>query len=227
MTELNTANAVYAGTHKADKVYLGSHLIWPSVPPSLPFPSTPILDNFNRANENPLNSTNWFSGFDGDSPLKLVSNHVTVPGTSGLWGSAAWKTVNPGNSEAYVDLVQESTGSGYGMLWVALQTLSTTADVIGYQLEMDNGAGWWLYRWDDEGNQETLIDAYSQQGFRNGDSAGLRVKDGTISVWRKPAGGAWGMLDSIADSTYTGGYIGLELTWNAQIWDNFGGGAIP
>ena len=217
MTKLNTAGAVYLGMHKADKVCLGANVVWP-----LSFPATPILDNFNRANENPIDPTHWLSGWNGDhipagQAFKIVSNKIVTNGV-GNQTSALWKTPYAGDSEVYVDLSTLGPGE-YNSISAAVD------DAAGnqYQFQIAQGSGWFLTCY--APGYHSLFNGTDQ--FQNGDSAGMRVSNGVISVWRKPAGGSWYQLASVNDSSLTGGSIGIESDSRGQsIFDNFGGGAI-
>ena len=225
MTSLRTASAVYLGTHKADKVYVGAHQI---LPWSAPFPSTPILDNFNRPNENPLNPTKWFSAFDfDDTPpseaFEIVSNQI-VGNDITEWTSGAWKTPAPGPVEMYVDVVAWNATTR-GTLWILQGPLVHEGNTTGYQFVFHPaGGGNWQIRRIDNGAGSTLLSGADV--FANGDSVGFRAFNGIVSAWRKPAGGAWAKVGQIADTAYTGGYIGLETSEGGSVWDNFGGGAM-
>lgn len=242
MTKLNTADAVYFGTHKADKVYLGSNLVWQ---PPLPFPSTPILDTFNRADENPLNPAHWSTPINWDSNGWKIVNKQGRPAVTG-WSSTSWLQAYPTPFEAYITVASWQALKAGIYLWAVDD--STFANALtnsdwypgGYLVAFDAAnSNWFAYPVDiDDGWSSDDIIARSVNHMwtdvQDGDTVGMRIDiHGVISVWQKHAGGSFVMLGSGVDTKWQGPFhpaIEGNNTSGAAgpvLCTNFGGGSIP
>lgn len=184
------------------------------------FPSTPILDNFNRANENPLSDGGrWDAG-----GLQVVSNQATSNGPGG--DGCTWRLVYGPDMEVYVTITTllnlhgdifsmcnrlDGNGNGYQIAW----TKSLTQDTINIQ----SIAGF----------TPTNIASFNQN-VSVGDKIGMRSQRNIISAWYAPVGtGIWTMLGSAVDNTYNNeGNINAfinEAVSSSCTFDNFGGGS--
>lgn len=195
------------------------------------FPTTGILDSFNRADENPV-ATNWSSQifdptFDFNG-LKLASNALTV-GFAGD-NASSWydlSTFGP-DQEAYCTIVQSAfNGDEWRLVLRAVNpgVSSLTCYDVRYQSFDDQI---YMYRWDDW-NSPTYM-ANVGETFAAGDKFGASVVGNTIKAY-KYTGGAWAEKLSTIDTTYTtAGYIGLRMgsgdVTTLPIADDFGGGTV-
>lgn len=212
------------------------------------FPTTSVLDNFNRADENPLDNTgNWrYSVFHSgpESPqhstFKLVSNAVMDDSTAdgGASGQAYWNTSTFGPAvEVYVTLstVWSAAGSDF-WFFIHMTGPDTPGDstLCGYLAYALYNAGAWRYqinRWDN--GVGTEIQSF-QIGptLSAGDKLGFECTSGGQMTWYyKAAAGSWGAasgLSSVTDTTYTTGYIAFEKGYldTTSVLDDFGGGNI-
>ena len=208
----------------SDGVYLQNIYSSVTVDGDVIFPLTPILDNFNRANEGPPPSDRWTSW--GNAGLKVLSNvaapsDVTVGhGCEGIWNSqsigpdcevyATFSTIGGTYDEMDLYWRGNATGtSGYFLNW-----FSNTIQIFTNPDEV------------------TQIGATITQARNNGDSLGVSMIGSTITVFYKPSGGAWTAIATRTDTTHTGGafpYIGVGIyngtDGNARV-DDFGGGTI-
>lgn len=185
------------------------------------FPTTPVIDNFNRANADPPPSASW-TGIYGAGFL-IVSSAISKTAnadTSGILWSAStfgpdsecyYTVANAGASQAagriYVRIDAGVTG-GYSLTWNAFSTLISIKIVAS--------------------GTETTLGAAIEQPIADGDGIGLEAVGTTLTAYHKPAAGAWTSIGSRSDATWAvGGKIGLDGyadVGTAVIFDDFGGG---
>ena len=179
------------------------------------FPTTGILDNFNRANQGPP-PTGWTTIYNGH---KVVSNALQG-NTGGDANVSVWNTTGLGPSiEAYITIV--NTGS-FVTLYIIDAALS-----VGYSVAYGADAVQ-VFRQDEFGVTETQLGADISVTMGAGDALGMYydAATDTIYAYRKPSGGSWAELGSRSDSTYTSlSRIGL-FTYTTNNFDDFGGGTV-
>lgn len=189
----------------------------------MPFPTTSVIDNFNRANEGPPPSANWSGPIRPGQPrLKVVTNQVVAnadDNAEDYWSNA---TFGP-DSEAYITIPTFS--NDHSSVYLRLQAPGT-AGVDGYrELSSAFSSVTQIYRVDD--TVHTQLGADISQAWSNGDAHGADIVVSTITAYRKPSGGSWGSLGTRTDNTYAGaGNIGLNMNSINQTGDDFGGGTI-
>ncbi len=179
----------------------------------MPFPTTPILDDFNRA-DGALGS-NWSlrSGAGG-----IVSNQAGQSG-GGDYGERWIASTYGPNAEMFVSIVtvgngislaidNDGAGNYYGVNYDR-SISTTTADLIV------SASG-----------SESVLGASISVSFTDGDGIGLARRGDQLQLWKRSSG-VWSFVDSRTDTQVTtGGYIGFYLYGGAQAWiDNFGGGS--
>jgi hypothetical protein len=194
------------------------------------FPTTGYLDQFNRANENPL-AGSW----SATPSFQLVSNAIfplLAPDESNYanWGS----TFSTNNFEIYCTIANKGTAPD----WIQLQQ---------YDLFTDNGNFYFVMYQTQAGAANdivriyrsdlfsaTLLGATITQECTNGDSLGYERIGSVIKAYWKVGAGAWADISSggRTDSTYTittsdiwiNIYTdGGDLTFSI---DDFGGGTV-
>jgi len=190
------------------------------------FPTTDLLDEFNRANENPLGNGDWTCPlFSGADTISIVSQVVAPNGTgiaSGYWDNT---TFGP-DAEAYATI---STKATIGEFVFVRMTSPGGGATDGYICEIvtDAGADFFVVlRFDND--VPTLLDSPIEQEVSAGDSFGIEAIDSTLTVYYKAAAGSWTALDTRDGSAYTSaGYIGLgfDTEVNGRL-DDFGGGDV-
>jgi hypothetical protein len=190
------------------------------------FPTTGILDNFNRAQEVPLGNGTW------TCPLKSGDNNLEVDSSNQLEaisspGSCYWSanTFGP-DTEAYLNVVTKPVGTD--CIALVARISGAGGSISGYQGKFCNSAGtdtWDLYRYDS--GVTTQIGTGGTTELTNGDSMGLEVIGNSIKLYHKPAAGAWTVRASATDSTYTSsGRIGVRMDHIGIVADDFGGGTM-
>jgi hypothetical protein len=192
------------------------------------FPTTSVLDDFNRSNEGPPPSANWTDLLNG---MEVVSN--ACKGDNGgdanvsLWDAATYGA----DCEAYLTIT--TRGSNLQLLYLfARCTTLNIATFDGYDVE---------YTVVDGVNNDTVIINRIDNGvttqlgatitleFANGDKLGIEAIGSTIKAYRCPSGGSWGDISSggRSDSSYgSAGYVGLGCYSNTYVLDDFGGGTV-
>ncbi|HRQ40404.1 MAG TPA: hypothetical protein PLD25_21025 [Chloroflexota bacterium] len=186
--------------------------------PDIGFPSTAVVDDFNRADESLGN--NW----SGDvTDYTIVANQLTVGAGEDIYWSATTYGVNQevyitlaaiDTSAAEINLVLKSQSSGVyspGQIAVVYDPVNNRVQVWTYHL----GQGW------------VQRGADIPVTFTNGDQFGARAwENGQVELFRN------GVLLAVRDVTdwpyYSGGgHIGLFMVnANATVLDDFGGGSV-
>jgi|SRR6185312_5377966 len=194
------------------------------------FPTTPVLDTFTRANENPLSDGgSWTCPYLSPLSLRVVSNQAVSQATddSGcFWNNS---TFGP-DVEVYVT-VATLPPAGASLVLTARQD---TVSENGYAIFMctsgscDFGSTGWVVVRFDAGVPTSL--GTNAGSISAGDSIGMLIKGSTITAFKK-TGGVWSSVFSVTDSTYSAaGSIGANLEpsggASAALTDFGGGTAI-
>lgn len=181
-------------------------------------PSTAALDTFNAgAAQNLTARAGWGAGVVYSGETTNITDAVptfatpTAGFSSNVWGTAFL------NSECWVLLGTVTGASQY--LFTRLNNTGTGA-LNGYQAEFVGG----------NANLQSLtatiptLLATAPQVVSAGDSMGLVSVGTTHQIWYKVGAGAWTLIVSANDATYTGsGSIGMDMQTTARV-DTFGGG---
>lgn len=191
----------------------------------MPFPTTAILDNFNRANTGPPPSASWSQGYGGIfGQFKVVSNQAAVNSLIFGYAENYWNVATYADCEAYVTIAAKPAAGSLFALMVRTVDIATNPD--GYLLVLTPSAGTDTLQIDRGDNGvRTLLGAAVSQEVSVGDSIGIRAIGSTLTCWYKPSGGSWTELFSRTDATYSAaGRIELITNSAATIVDDFGGG---
>ncbi|MFY9561413.1 MAG: hypothetical protein WAQ52_14365 [Terriglobales bacterium] len=193
------------------------------------FPTTGILDNFNRADETPLGNGNWTCPAQvGAHNLQIVGNVVVV--TNNLsnndcyWSSASYGS----DSESYVTITALPASTQCAAVFARGSNLNTS-NFAAYWAEYCAVSGasndtFTLYRF--VSGRSTAI-ASGTQEVSAGDSIGLEVIGTRVRMLYKPGSGAWTQILSVTDSNISGsGRIGMHEEDTSATLDNFGGGTV-
>lgn len=182
------------------------------------FPSTSVLDDFNRAN-GAVGSNYTIPTFL--SGMNVSSNTCVSAGANGL---AVYNVATYTDCEVYATLTTKpSDGNSATLQWRLVQ-YSSVLTLDGYYIQINSVAG--------AGNDTiqvnrvtnaapTAIGAAFTQEIANGDVIGVRMVGDTIEVFVNGTS-----LGTRTDSTYTGaGTLALGFSTTSGAWDDFGGGA--
>jgi hypothetical protein len=177
------------------------------------FPSTPVLDNFNRAN-GPLGA-NW-TGYEFPGAT-IISNRVDSNASS--TGGRAWTAATFGpDCESYLTVADNNGGTPTVAAGARLRQLGNlTTD--GYIHQQVSGTST-IQRYDD--GALTQIGASVTATFAAGDKIGITASSSTLTGYKNS-----GSIISRTDSTYSAaGYVSLECQQGSTAVDDFGGGSI-
>ena len=205
------------------------------------FPTTPVLDDFTRADENPLSTAGaWGAPINtgASQTMKLVSNAIMDDSLADGGGSGqAYRddqNYGPG-VEAYATLVTPWQNNSSDFWFWMNGSGENTAARDGYKLYTVHFNGTWfytVYRVDNDVETELTPTFEAGPTLASGDKLGGEITPGgTITWYHKPSAGAWGVASGIStrsDATYTSGHIGLSKGFNdvTTSIDDFGGGTI-
>ena len=172
------------------------------------FPTTSILDDFNRGSL----GAGWT--VEGGS-LSLVSNQLRGNGYGYLNGAS----YGP-DCEAYATIVVLPASEEMNVV-----VRYDPANQTGYGIRKVGGANQWrLFRYDAGYTSVSL--ALGSATFAAGDKLGVRAVGSTISAWLY-SGGAWSKLAEVTDTTYTAaGRIWVYIPGTTGRFDDLGGGAV-
>lgn len=206
------------------------------------FPTTSVLDDFNRANTGPPLSANWSTIGWAAAGMQVASNLARGATVSVACGEY-W---NPGtfgaDLEVYVTLNAKATAGDYASFTmdIRIQSPGSGANIDSYELEIvmrEGGANVNIARiWKGINGSYSQLGADIATTVNAGDSFGLEITGEdttTIAYYRKPAAGAWGLVDSRDDSSSpitAAGNISLGTYESTSLGtltlNDFGGGTV-
>lgn len=199
------------------------------------FPPVALLDDFNRAEEHPLNNGGKWAklGESGSEAFVDTENHfhVSQPGAGGepsaetafYWTPTKWES-EPGVAA----LLGSNTGRPQ-TLWACLQNPATEA--TGYELFAETAGGpviseLKLFKYVKSVRTVLTTKAVSIPFTAFTDQFGLSVQEGKVIAWFKKGAEAWKAELEAADVTYTSGYSGAGGAGTSTNLDNFEGGEV-
>lgn len=187
-------------------------------------PFTTVLDDFNTGANQALSArAGWSASHLYPGTADFTTDSVPTKAVSTGNSDNAWGT-NFTDVEVYMtvaaapaqqtDLYARWSGSGT-MNGYSLFSFSATGGNLFYLARIDN-------------NVHTTLSSQPVQVLGALDSIGLRVVGSALEGWYKSSGGAWTMLVSATDSTYTGaGMIGMDNYSSGDAITEFGANAPP
>jgi peptidoglycan/xylan/chitin deacetylase (PgdA/CDA1 family) len=203
-------------------VAVGALFGWTPAPALAAAPpgGTPILDDFNRANESPLSGGgNWSALSSGGA--QLVSNAVASSGVGTT--TSGWKNSYTGDVEARATILISTDNAGL----VADASLNGSNQLSGYLWQWQGAnspATFALYR--EDANVFTTLATFAGFSLEPGDQLALRVVGDSVQGWVYHLG-SWQRVASATDTTYRTGKIGVRPRGTTPIIDDFGGGPPP
>ena len=190
------------------------------------FPSTGILDSFTRADENPLSDGGlWTSKlFASDATLKLASNQVLQ--TSAVECSNWWNQNSFGpDCEVYVTIATLPSSGNIGAVYCRTAN-EGTASFNAYCIKYTNqGSSQFNIAKVSAGSTTSL--ASFTQAISAGDAMGISAVSTLLTAYAR-ASGIWSSLGSFTDATFSSaGHLGLlggDVASALVAFTNFGGG---
>lgn len=188
------------------------------------FPTTGLLDDFNRADETPVAG---FSNLLGLGALEIVTNVVegAAANASGFWNAADFGA----DCEVYADIATKPAAGANLSIFLRTQE-EGGATVDGYYVVANSVSGsandtFQINRLDNRA--ATQLGATITQEYAAGEKMGLEaIGDQITAYWH--SAGVWNNLGSRTDATYgaAGGIgIGFSSATSGQA-DNFSGGTV-
>lgn len=203
-----------------------------------PFPSTPILDNFNRADTGPPPSASWDTTVSGNL---LDVRYAGAPGLA-VRSNAAKALADGEASMRWSAVLSSSDNEAYCTLNQIAYSVELWARHEG-RSAVNTGSPWgYLVFWSG-GSQNLRIQKYGPGGVAgyadltataaipggavSGMKLGIRCQGTSITAWYMKPGGSWTQILSATDSTFTSGpQLGVLVYQQFMILDDFGGGRI-
>ena len=188
------------------------------------FPTTGILDNFNRGDEGPPPSASWITPLTSYYTGMSVSGNQCV--SAAAPSAAAWGTQFGPDSEIYFT-VASLGADAFIDIFIRLNDLDFGASVDYYYFSIAHSGGttydWYVYQVVDGVLTQKDTGSFT---LNDGDSVGMSAVGTTIKALHKPSAGAWTELSSITDSGVAGaGYISFAWQGAGTLTiDDFGGG---
>ena len=186
-----------------------------------PLEPLPIVDSFNRRNENLL-ANGWSNGIGGSVETGLRVNSNTVESTK-TTTCTAWRTEPALGPDTEV-WARVSTLPGNGnqfRLYARLQNAGLAAH-SGYALRTNQLAGTDQVMLERIDAGATVTRLTILQELAAGDTLLLRVKGPALEAWLK-RGSTWTLLGSVVDSTYgAAGRVGIGIRGKTGRLDDFG-----
>jgi hypothetical protein len=182
------------------------------------YPSTPILDDFNRA-DGALGAS-WTAVLGG---FTIVDNHAEASVSSvDLWTASQFGA----DQEAYFTVTSKPTINDTSSLGVVLRfdAVNTNGYLVTMVPELGDDH---IVVWRVTGGVATPLDTILQE-YQAGDKIWVKVVGDEISVYLDQGSG-YNLLGTFTDSTYNqAGYIGIYAAGAAAggALDDFGGGEI-
>ena len=190
------------------------------------FPTTAVLDDFNRADETPLSQSGaWTTAvISGHATLALGANQC-VGSTGGANSSYRTTILGGADAEAFVTLATHGSSHDFAVC-NRIASPGSAGAVDGYRGQMQLGSTLRVRIQRLDNDVRTTI-ASVNQTIVSGDSVGLESIGSTIAAYFKVGAGAWNQVVSVSDATYgAAGYLALQQDATFNVSDNFGGGVI-
>jgi hypothetical protein len=187
-------------------------------------PSTPILDNFNRANGGA--GSNWSVMKPTSFALMNISNNQAVDSSSTLYAWNFWNASTFGpDSEAYATV---ASYSGSDTIRIGARvTGGGTSSYSGYFVSISTTGAWSIIRITNGGSPVTLKSGVTQT-LSSGDRIGIQVIGSVVTAWHD-TGSGWQQVmsyDTSGDATKYTGAGNVAVEFRSSTIDDFGGGTI-
>jgi hypothetical protein len=197
------------------------------------FPTTPLLDDFNRANANLTSPWGGYPLGTGATLMRVLANQLDG-GNGNTFDGSYWSTTQFGpDTEVVVTIATDDAANNELIFLLARLTSPNTASYNGYGVNVNRSGGLVEFYKLTAGAQSLKTSVSTT--FASGDKVGLEVvNSGADVIVRayKFTGGSWSLLGSWTDvaptSTFTGqGNIGFECrTGVTPKFDDWSGGTV-
>jgi len=188
---------------------------------------TPLLDNFNRADNPDIDGTYNWKKLEGNAATQIINQHLEEGNSPPASGTVYWKTPVGVNCEAWCR-INARASTDEVIVNVRINSINVSGNSNSYELSFNGNGDMHIGRRD--------AGVYTQLGnqtvdWQPGDYFALTAINNQISAWRNRNCNGWEKMFTEVDNTYiTNGYISMSFFTNAGNgdlqWDDFGGGTI-
>jgi hypothetical protein len=187
-------------------------------------PTTPVLDDFNRANG--AAGANWsLFRSTGFAAMNVAGNAVADSSTStfawNYWNAASFGP----DAEAYVTV--KTYGASDTIRIGARIVNGGTTGASGYFVSVSATGAWSIVRIDS--GPSTTLATGPTQALASGDKVAIRIVGTVVTALHYTAGAGWVQVvsyDTAGDAVRYSGAGSLALEFKSSILDDFGGGSI-
>jgi hypothetical protein len=186
----------------------------------MPYPSSGIVDDFNRADQWPPGAS-W-AGNWGTNGWQVKANRLT--NLKGGWDGIYWNTTYPSaDYGAYITVVAVGADTKSLQVHIRRDNAADTAYFVSiYKVAGSGGDNWELYRRIAAADTVIASDYTATRELAVGDQYGISVNGSTITAWHKPVGGSWTAVLTATDTQITAaGAAGLFSNDIGWIVDDF------
>jgi len=200
----------------------------------MPFPQPPILDDFERANEDPVSQGGQWntSGTNivGQTRLRVSGGDLDAGATAGTRSSFRIADMGPDVAMSLqVPSIPDNTGNL--KLWLAFDVDADPTTPNGYGVRVVGTAtslDWNIMRWD--ASVEVVLVSSIGYGLDVNDNVGFVRRGDTLEAWHslEATPTTWVQVLSTTDSTYSGqiGKLVVSLRRTFVEVDNLGGSTL-
>lgn len=186
---------------------------------------TPVIDDFNRANQDPI-GVPWIPEIqEGTGVAAIISS--TMGTNAGGGGTAYYQLPCPQNQEAWATITTLPANDDGGISIYARLNQAQTPGIDAYRVifRIASGVKEMLIFRQDNGSSNFLNSA-SPVTFNAGDAFAISAVGSDITGWTKASGGSWTQIVTASDTTYpTSGFLAVGFSFTTRI-DDFGGGPL-
>ena len=214
VTATNSSGSASASSAATAAVVAGSSLA----------PTTPVLDDFNRANGGA--GANWSLIRSTGFASMNVSGNAAVDSSSTQFAWNYWSSASFGpDCEAYVTV---SSHGATDTIRIGARVSSFGTTHQGYYVAVSSTGAWSIIRIDN-GISTTLASGVTQ-ALGSGDKLAIRIVGAMITALHYTGGSGWQQVLSYDSSNDTIRYLGassLAVEFKTSTLDDFGGGTLP
>ena len=225
-----TLRVVVTGTNSAGSAQAASAVTvvvpQPSSTGLLPAapPTTPVLDNFNRANGSV--GSNWTNMHAGSFSTMNIANNVAVnPGSASQYAWNYWNPATYGpDVEAYATVANYS---GNDTLRIGARVSANSSTYSGYFVSITATGVWSIIRITNA--TVTTLASGVTDPISSGDQIGIRIVGSVITALHRTAANGWVAVltyDTANDSTRYTAAGSLSFEFRTSTIDDFGGGLV-
>ena len=189
-------------------------------------PTTPVLDNFDRANGGVGSGWSNIKVASGFAAMN-ISGHAAVDSSATQYAWNYWNGSRFGpDGEAYV------TVSSYGAsdtIRIGARVSGGTNAYSGYFVSVAAGGAWSIIRIDNGGSSTVTLASGVTQAIGNGDKIGIRIVGSVVTALDYNSGAGWTQVlsyDTASDGIRYTAAGSLALEFKSGTVDDFGGGTV-